>query len=402
MWVASAEEEYPLDDKVRPWIHPIITTSASISFIACALFLSGFFFLSSEHRTLFNRMVFQLVGAAGLSSLFWIISVFDPSCSIGPAGKLYFALVAFFWISNCSFLAALIVLSPSPAYQSPHFLEKYDLRSKLIAYLIPLIAVVASSAGDAFGKERFWCWITEEKLAYRYIFFSVPLFLALLFNGVIYILLRRHGKKFRSDTHQEKTTSKKIIQVANNIRSLILVFLFCWIWSFLDDVIDSADPKVSVYVLIPDSIISPLYGVATCFVMFRYVPLWRLIKSSRESANKQHERDEEKSQTIQSAKSKSQSQAMNPTKEGNAPDPGEDNERKQLDGPSETLTIFSSNEQSSTTTLVQYSIEQELTRLNLPTPSSRGPAQEQEESAHLPALAEKVHEEQEREWSVVH
>ncbi|KAH7296518.1 hypothetical protein KP509_26G026500 [Ceratopteris richardii] len=171
-------------------------TLTTINVLASAFSFAGSGFivlcylLFKELRKFSFQLVFYLSLSDLLCSFFNILG--DPGkgflCYVQGYATQFFSVASFLWTTTIAFTLHRTVVKHKTD------VEELGPIFHLYVWGISLILAIIPSIGNDYGQAGAWCWVQNETVAgkvVRFITFYVPLWGAILFNGVVYFQVIR-------------------------------------------------------------------------------------------------------------------------------------------------------------------------------------------------------------------
>ena len=116
---------------------------------------------------------------------------------------------------------------PSPEYTLPA--EAKMPIFVAVCYGVPLVMTIIPGAIGAYGPAGAWCWISRDYDYLRFVQFFIPLWIAILFNAIVYFrVIRMISNTFKA-TGGDDSTAQQMRQIINKLRfyPLILIIVRC-------------------------------------------------------------------------------------------------------------------------------------------------------------------------------
>mmetsp|Transcript_3009 Transcript_3009/g.7176 ORF Transcript_3009/g.7176 Transcript_3009/m.7176 type:complete len:313 (-) Transcript_3009:48-986(-) len=212
-------------------------TSSMLSVVGCGCTLGMFFLLKSQRKFLMRLVVYISV------SDFWLCignllgkPPRDSSrCNVQAMMLTYFSLASTLWTAVFAYALSAIVNRSEDVEASESSLH-------MVAWGLPMIALVPTLVIAQLGPAGFWCWIENTPVGsvMRMLVFYVPLWTTMVYSLVVYWRMKRRIKRclrqaeIRPDFEDEEDafgTTRRLqerVSLLQRLTVLPLVLFACW------------------------------------------------------------------------------------------------------------------------------------------------------------------------------
>eukprot|EP00520_Triparma_pacifica_P018675 CAMPEP_0118662362 /NCGR_PEP_ID=MMETSP0785-20121206/16790_1 /TAXON_ID=91992 /ORGANISM="Bolidomonas pacifica, Strain CCMP 1866" /LENGTH=341 /DNA_ID=CAMNT_0006555899 /DNA_START=71 /DNA_END=1093 /DNA_ORIENTATION=+ len=252
------DHETMFNEKQNQMIMCITIIESSLSFVGSLIIVMSY--LSFKRLRKFSL---QLVFWLSISDLGNCISYFlgDPKtgwlCTTQSMIMSLFELSSVLWTTVIALtLFRLIVMQKT----SSHLMKKFHL----FCFGIPFFCMFLPLITDSYGDTGAWCWIQtpeeneDESMTrallnkgtiWRLVLFYLPLWIAIAFNSVVYIVVT--NTLARVARTQASETRPKYLKMIRRLRMYPLILVFCWMGATINriqNVIYPNDPMFGLYI----------------------------------------------------------------------------------------------------------------------------------------------------------
>lgn len=180
---------YGLSESQTQTLTKINVFASALSFAGSG-FIVLCYLLFKELRKFSFQLVFYLSLSDLLCSFFNLLG--DPGkgmlCYVQGYSTQFFSVASFLWTTTIAFTLHRTVVKHKTD------VEELGPIFHLYVWGTSLILAIAPSIGNDYGQAGAWCWVQNETKAgkvLRFLTFYVPLWGAILFNGIIYFQVIR-------------------------------------------------------------------------------------------------------------------------------------------------------------------------------------------------------------------
>lgn len=124
-----------------------------------------------------------------------------------------------------------------------------ELKSKMVffyaaCYGLPIIAMVLPLALGAYGPAGAWCWIKDDFQWLRFVVFYIPLWIAIIFNAVVYTwVIRLIASTYAEGT--DDASAKQLDTITRKLRLYPIILVFVWLPATVNRIVEwSIDDQV--------------------------------------------------------------------------------------------------------------------------------------------------------------
>lgn len=140
-------------------------------------------------------------------------------CCVQAISESFFELASVLWTTAIAMFLYMSVFQRKTAQQ----VEATFKWLCLFCWGIPFILTLIPGAAGMYGGAGAWCWIKPGHVEWRFIQFYIPLWLAISFNSVVYIMVIRVIKNMAKASNSE--TARDMLQAINRLRWYPIILL---------------------------------------------------------------------------------------------------------------------------------------------------------------------------------
>ncbi|XP_026886860.2 cyclic AMP receptor-like protein A isoform X1 [Electrophorus electricus] len=244
--------------------------TGTFSLVAC-LFMLFVIWLLRRYNSLAQKMILSLTVAAFFDSVAYVMGESHPEgtlCDLQAWWLTYFDWSALVWV-------CLITLNLYLNLVKEIRTEHYEIPYHVVAWGVPLFMSVLPLLNGYYGPAGAWCWITGDRVAWRFGIWYVPLFTLIFLMICCYArIISVANERMQSwlGTFNPERERRKV-SLAEEIRPLKWypsVYLLVSLFPLLNRLHNAVFPGQPVFSLTLLHVLSaPLHGLANALVFGR-------------------------------------------------------------------------------------------------------------------------------------
>lgn len=201
-----------------------------VSFLGSTFTISCYIKCHNLRSFAFTLVLHMAVGTL-MSSVGYIVGGFSTGavCAFFGAWISFWELGALVWAFLIAFVLHQAFLAENVTFKAGT-VEKYLYHFLAFGWGFPLILTIGPATTGSYGDSGGWCWITDERpidVAWRFIQFYGPLWIAMLYCAIVYA---RVARKFRMLNNGQDTGPVR------RLKWYPLVLVICYSWASINRV----------------------------------------------------------------------------------------------------------------------------------------------------------------------
>eukprot|EP01138_Halocafeteria_seosinensis_P009201 gb/GECG01009403.1/.p1 GENE.gb/GECG01009403.1/~~gb/GECG01009403.1/.p1 ORF type:complete len:438 (+),score=38.00 gb/GECG01009403.1/:1-1314(+) len=259
-------------------INAVIVTASVVSTLS--MIGSGFIIFCYFHYKHLRNFAFTLVLVLSFNDFFNQITIFltpdakdlnsmrDPGSKITPLCAAQATMESFFELSSIlwtSAIAATLYMSVFMRLPATRIRSSFKYMV-LVCQGIPLVLTAVPGALGKFGPAGAWCWINKDEQGWRWGQFFAPLWLAIIFNAVVYIMIIRKIKGFHRVTAAvDEESAQAMLNIVKRLRFYPLILVVVWIMATVNRIVEEAKNEEVYALFFLQKIFSSTQGLLNAF-----------------------------------------------------------------------------------------------------------------------------------------
>jgi hypothetical protein len=176
----------------------------------------------------------------------------DPSyvsshCMVQAVGDNFFQLASVYWTTA---IAATLYMTVMWRWKLNEDRRTFS-RFAAVCFGIPLVLTILPAFDSAYGAAGGICWMKETKEYWRFIAFFVPLWLAVLFNSVVYVRVLRLLHRTVSIAGPDDAVAQSIRTMMTRLSIYPFILVAVWLFASISRIYEAAtgNQSMALYVL---------------------------------------------------------------------------------------------------------------------------------------------------------
>lgn len=183
-------------------------------------------------------------------------------CIAQAAMESFFELSSILWTSAIAATLYMSVFLRLPAVR----IQSYFKYMVLICQGVPLLLTILPGALDKFGPAGAWCWIPSNYQGWRWAQFFAPLWLAIVFNAVVYVIVIHRIKRFyRITAAVDEESARAMTNIVKRLRFYPLILVVVWIMATINRIVEEAKDEQVYALFFLQKVFSSTQGLLNAF-----------------------------------------------------------------------------------------------------------------------------------------